>query len=97
MTIIGAISTQHQSSAIYFCKYSKEEIDKKKLNELLAMEGYTSVNDDDIEIVCIESEDGMKSDNRIVGLMFRISPTLVKSVLLEEYAELECFLETMRV
>lgn len=95
MIIKGALSKGNSNQIIYFCEYQKSDIEKRIIQKLLddmAFKG--KIYGDSIETLAIESNDGLQSDMKLVGLIFASEEGKHKSIVLDNYEILEsCFEE----
>lgn len=97
MEIMGALSKGHTQSTIYFCPYNHSSLEKAAIQKLVDDTDYSDeIHGDDIEILAIESKDEMKSDIRLVGLIFKDETNFQhKSIVLKNYTDLRVYLYEM--
>lgn len=97
MEIIGALAKGQTKSTFFFCVYNHSPLEKEAIQDLIDKTDYKDeLNGNNIEILAIESVDDMKTDIRLVGLIFNDkSHSQHQSIVLSDYADLSVYLNEM--
>lgn len=95
--IVGALAKSKSNATIFFCEYNHTNLEKNIIQSLINKTQYKDdVYGDRIKLLAIESEDELKQDIRLVGLIFEDEVhSQHKSILLEQYQDLSVYLEEM--
>lgn len=92
MEVIGALKKSKSQTTIFFCLYSEDVFNWDDVVSLLMQcNVQQDLEEENISCVAVESSDNLKTDKRLVGVVFKCNNGFI-SLTPQEYTDLDFYL-----